>query len=53
MAHHVTITELRGLYVSAKKQSTLDDFKLFYEELLFSSAQSGRIRRSRVIDQSK
>jgi hypothetical protein len=39
--------------VSAKKQSTLDEFKLFYEELLFSSAQSNRIRRVRVVGQSK
>jgi hypothetical protein len=43
----VSIIKLRGLYVSAKKQSTLDEFKLFYEELSFSSPL-GRIRRSRV-----
>jgi hypothetical protein len=38
--------------VSAKKQSTLDEFKLFYEELSFSSP-IGRIRRSRAIAPSK
>lgn len=34
--------------MSAKKHSTLEDFKLFYEELSFSSKlKSNRIRRSR------
>jgi hypothetical protein len=37
--------------VSAKKQSTLDEFKLFYEEL--SSLASNRIRRSRVFTPGK
>jgi len=38
--------------VSAKKQSTLDEFKLFYEELSFSSI-ANRIRRSRVFIPNK
>src|SRR5258708_38933910 len=48
----VIIIKLRGLYVSAKRQSTLDDFKLFYEELSFSLITT-RIRRSRVFVPSK
>jgi hypothetical protein len=38
--------------VSAKKQSTLDEFKLFYEEMSFSSPIN-RIRRSRVFAPTK
>jgi hypothetical protein len=38
--------------VSAKKQSTLEEFKLFYEEMSFSST-IGRIRRARVFTASK
>jgi len=46
---YVTITRLRGLFVSSKKPSTLDDFKLFYEELSFASKFKGnRVRRSRL-----
>lgn len=41
------ITELRDFLVSIKKPSTLDDFKLFYEELAFSS-KPNRIRRLRA-----
>jgi hypothetical protein len=31
--------------VSVKKPGTLEDFQLFYEELLFSSKPQTRIRR--------
>jgi len=34
--------------VSVKKAGTLEDFKLFYEELIFLAKPSSRIRRSRV-----
>jgi len=38
--------------VSIKKSTTLDDFKLFYEELTFSS-KPVRIRRLRAITSVK
>lgn len=46
------ILRLRDFYVSASKPSTLEDFKLFYEELVFSS-KPNRIRRNRVATSSK
>ena len=46
--HCVSIIELRDLLVSTKKATTLDDFKLFYEELTFSSPTPNRIRRLRT-----
>lgn len=41
------ISGLRGFLVSINKPSTLEEFKLFYEELTFS-AKPSRIRRLRV-----
>ncbi len=46
-ASFANISRLREFLVSIKKSSTLDDFKLFYEELAFSS-KPNRIRRLRV-----
>jgi hypothetical protein len=43
------ITRLREILVSIKKPSTLDDFKLFYEDLSFSSPAPNRIRRLRPV----
>ncbi|HSW75113.1 MAG TPA: hypothetical protein VLG16_04585 [Candidatus Saccharimonadales bacterium] len=42
------MSRLRDLLVSTKKATTLDDFKLFYEELTFSSPIPNRIRRLRT-----
>lgn|GEM_PF-1905159 len=46
------IVGLRDFLVSIKKASTLDGFKLFYEELTFSS-KPNRIRRFRVVTSVK
>jgi len=35
--------------VSVKKPGTLEDFKLFYEELSFSLKPITRIRRNRIV----
>jgi hypothetical protein len=42
------MSRLRDLLVSTKKATTLDDFKLFYEELTFSSPIPNRVRRLRT-----
>jgi hypothetical protein len=47
------IDRLRDLCVSAKKPSTLEDFKLFYDELAFSLKPTNRIRRNRAVVATK
>lgn len=47
LPYFANISGLRGFLVSIEKPSTLDEFKLFYEELIFSS-KPNRIRRQRL-----
>jgi hypothetical protein len=46
------ILELRGILVNINQSNTLEEFKLFYEELVFSS-KPNRIRRLRVVTSVK